>query len=110
MSVLVPVMVMELVEALTIFTAAADVVSVPVQLNDVVLVQAVMLLTVAVPELSVTVPHTMRGELCAVLEQVVVVPQVLTEGTWFVSATIPVASGHVQVRALESALIANDPV
>ena len=69
---------MELVEALTIFTAAADVVSVPVQLKDVVLVQAVMLLTVAEPLLSVTVPHTMRGEACVVLEQVVVVPHILT--------------------------------
>ena len=78
---------MELVEALTIFTAAADVVSVPVQLKDVVLVQAVMLLTVAEPLLSVTVPHTMRGEVCAVLEQVVVVPQVFTFCGKFVSNT-----------------------
>ena len=85
---------MELVEAFTTFTAAADVVSVPMQTKDVVLVQAGDIpVTVAEPLLSVTVPHTMRGELCAVLEQVVVVPQVTTFcGTEVVA--IPASIGY----------------
>lgn len=78
MSELVPVIVIEDVEAFVILTAAAAVVSVPVQTKEVVEVQAVMLLTVAVPLESVVVPHTMRGDAWAVLEHVVVVPQVLT--------------------------------
>ena len=52
--------------------------SVQVQANEVAEVHAVMLLTVAVPLESVTVPHTMRGEVCPVFEQVVVVPHVFT--------------------------------
>jgi hypothetical protein len=71
-------MVMEVVDVLTICTAAAEVLSVPVQSKDVVSVHAVMLPTTAEPVVSVTLPWTMRGEVCAVLEQVVVVPHVLT--------------------------------
>ena len=63
---------------LAIFAPPAVVVSFGVQTKEVVEVQAVMLPTAAVPETSVTVPHTMRGDACPVLEQIAVVPQVLT--------------------------------
>lgn len=69
---------MDEVETIATFTAAALVLSVAVHPNEVVAVNAVMLETVAVPPDSVTVPHTIRGDACAVLEHVVVVPQVLT--------------------------------
>ena len=68
----------ELVEALAIFTAFNAVVSFPVQLKDVIEVHGVMPPIVAVPFESVTVPQTTRGEVCGVLEQVDVEPQVLT--------------------------------
>jgi hypothetical protein len=71
--------------------AAAGVVAVSLttQLNDEEDVNAVMPVTVAVPPESATVPHTMRGEVCAVLLQVVVVPQVLTFCTSAVAANPP---------------------
>src|SRR4051812_15951250 len=69
-------MVIEVVEVFTICTAAAAVLSVPVQSNEVVAVHAVMLATTADPAVSATFPWTMRGEVCAVLLHVVVVPQV----------------------------------
>ena len=71
---------MEVVEAFVIFAAPAVVVSSAEHTKDVVEVHAVMLPTVADPPERVTVPHTMRGEVCAVFEHVVVVPHVLTLG------------------------------
>ena len=72
-----PVTVIDVVLAYTAFAGfAIVVVSHALQIKLVELVHAVMPVTVAVPLLKVTVPHSVLGFACAVLAQVVVVPQV----------------------------------